>query len=763
MITQLLQFLRKGEQASRSRVPGLPPLADLLVGTLCIAALFLTWGQWATIFADRTAAIPIVGAAVFSVLGGLVVVHKTRASAHSVPIGLLLLILSCALWYGQRSRHLIADLAGSWKSLASTGLLVPSEAEFVLVPVLTIWLAGWAMAEIVGRRRPITAIFLAIGGAHAVAIAYTVSQQQPRFWIIAALCIVAFLMVGIRAADSHAEHADTGGGTGGLAGLDQTAAIRWRQALIAVPLALGVTAFGVGFDRLVSGGSPDSFDLRERLVRPLDVFEATSPLSRVKTGLISPAPADVFTIVVDGLATDDSVEYIHVASLDLYDGAIWSSSARFETAGALLPPPEQPQGLDALSISQTVKIESAYPFTFLPRIGQVTKTDSPFLGWDPRSGSLANIETSVEAFTYATFVRMSTKLEPTGAELDQPIDQLRYATAYPELTDEQRPAFESLLSEASDGATTKLEMLENLEQLLRSEAFAYNPNAPGGHSMAALASYLDPATANGQANDSDGASPSIGFTEQSAATFAVAARQLGVPSRIVVGYRLPTPLRWDHGREVVTEDMIHAWPEVWFNEVGWVRFEPTNTSNSTSEQTARTPAVGDDASASRAAALPDLQDPVLIPDLREASATQRRLIILAIAMAVPLLVLVGIVILKRVRRQRRRTGEPAERITGAWQEARETLEVFGLPSSRSSTVIELAEQLNEAGHMKVAIPVAKMASTVTSALYAPEAPSAEQADAMWAESDAVRTEAHRVVPIARRLRAAADPRSLISR
>jgi transglutaminase-like putative cysteine protease len=64
-----------------------------------------------------------------------------------------------------------------------------------------------------------------------------------------------------------------------------------------------------------------------------------------------------------------------------------------------------------------------------------------------------------------------------------------------------------------------------------------------------------------------------GYCQQFAFSMAVLARLLGIPSRVVVGYTQGTFLggtRW----RVTTRD-AHAWPELYFQGAGWLRFEPT--------------------------------------------------------------------------------------------------------------------------------------------------------------------------------------------
>lgn len=64
-----------------------------------------------------------------------------------------------------------------------------------------------------------------------------------------------------------------------------------------------------------------------------------------------------------------------------------------------------------------------------------------------------------------------------------------------------------------------------------------------------------------------------GYCQQYAFAMAVLARLLGIPSRVVVGYTAGQQ-RGNGTWEVTTAD-AHAWPELYFTGVGWLRFEPT--------------------------------------------------------------------------------------------------------------------------------------------------------------------------------------------
>ncbi|HET9897203.1 MAG TPA: DUF3488 and transglutaminase-like domain-containing protein [Streptosporangiaceae bacterium] len=64
-----------------------------------------------------------------------------------------------------------------------------------------------------------------------------------------------------------------------------------------------------------------------------------------------------------------------------------------------------------------------------------------------------------------------------------------------------------------------------------------------------------------------------GFCEQFAFAMAVLARLEGIPSRIAVGYTSGT--EHSGGNWQVTTADAHAWPELYFTGLGWLRFEPT--------------------------------------------------------------------------------------------------------------------------------------------------------------------------------------------
>ncbi len=129
------------------------------------------------------------------------------------------------------------------------------------------------------------------------------------------------------------------------------------------------------------------------------------------------------------------------------------------------------------------------------------------------------------------------------------LEQLRVAGDVPDILTADARAW------TADGTTNyeKAILLQN--HFLQN--FTYSTAAAADQSSSALESFLRDRS---------------GYCQQFAATMALMARSLGIPARVVVGY---TPGKKDGDTWVVTGKDAHAWPELLFPGIGWVRFEPT--------------------------------------------------------------------------------------------------------------------------------------------------------------------------------------------
>ena len=182
-----------------------------------------------------------------------------------------------------------------------------------------------------------------------------------------------------------------------------------------------------------------------------------------------------------------------------------------------------------------------------------------------------------------------------------------------------------------------------------------------------------------------------GYCEQFAATMALMARLEGIPARVVVGF---TPGTKSGDNYVVTTADAHAWPELYFDDAGWLRFEPTpradgQTSNPNYANTSTTPvpvtadSTGPSASASAATSTRDvIPRAVGAPTSGKHTPKSTRLPVGGIvAGAVLLLVLACAPIARWLTRRRRWTAADtaAARAHAAWAELGDDLRDLGVP------------------------------------------------------------------------------------
>ncbi|QJU53698.1 DUF3488 and transglutaminase-like domain-containing protein [Herbiconiux sp. KACC 21604] len=130
------------------------------------------------------------------------------------------------------------------------------------------------------------------------------------------------------------------------------------------------------------------------------------------------------------------------------------------------------------------------------------------------------------------------------------------------------PVIADTAAAVTAGATTGYERAVALQEYFRSDQFSYSLQTPveggfDGDTADAIAVFLDVKS---------------GYCVHYSAAMAVMARTLGIPSRIAVGYapgQSPDSTAAGGAVYEVYTDQLHAWPELYFEGVGWLPFEPT--------------------------------------------------------------------------------------------------------------------------------------------------------------------------------------------
>jgi len=277
------------------------------------------------------------------------------------------------------------------------------------------------------------------------------------------------------------------------------------------------------------------------------------------------------------------------------------------------------------------------------------------------------------------------------------------------------------------GSTTDFERAWMLQAWFRDSGdFQYSTDVDTGHDALVLLDWLtDPTSTNYR----------TGYCEQFAASMAVLARALGIPTRVVWGFTPGEVSTQPDGTELITvrDTNAHAWVEVWLSPYGWVAFDPTPRGQFLP------PSVTQDfdpvdyvPELTTGIPLPNPTDTPGIDDGGElvgddptaaGSSPGPRWWLILIVGSVPLLGVVPVV--KRLRRRRRLARVRDGDITAAWDEIVDRLTDLGEQVPSSSTPMELARSTDT-----VLLP---LASSYSSTIYGGRSGQAQESDLLGVE------------------------------
>jgi transglutaminase-like putative cysteine protease len=280
--------------------------------------------------------------------------------------------------------------------------------------------------------------------------------------------------------------------------------------------------------------------------------------------------SDVPLLTVD---TDDPApSYIKVSVLTNFNGEAWTTGDRKIPSGQVANGTTMPpmQGLSPLQV-QTTPHSYAFQATndleahWLPVPDLVTSANAPGV-W--------KYDLTTRDFISGEATQTSEGLSWTATGIDAKYDANRLAAApeapsliqatYTSLpTQGIPPNVRELAAEVTRDKATAYEKAVALQNWFRAPGrFTYTLEVNPANGSDALEQFLG-----------DGPEGRRGYCEQFASAFAVMARSLRIPARVVVGFLNPEPIT--AGRYEFSSWDLHAWPEVYFEGAGWVRFEPT--------------------------------------------------------------------------------------------------------------------------------------------------------------------------------------------
>jgi len=179
------------------------------------------------------------------------------------------------------------------------------------------------------------------------------------------------------------------------------------------------------------------------------------------------------------------------------------------------------------------------------------------------------------------------------------------------------------------------------------------------------------------------------------------ARTLGIPARIAVGFTAGESERDAEAKVTtftVTTDELHAWPELYFDKIGWVRFEPTKSRGTVPDFPAAPvddPATPENEASPSATPTPEATDaapdvPRDDPSQATSGQTVRPANVLAIIGSVLAILVLLALVTPAIIRSGRRRGRLASVVRdgtalAAWAELLDTARDLGRPLPESLT------------------------------------------------------------------------------
>ncbi len=280
-----------------------------------------------------------------------------------------------------------------------------------------------------------------------------------------------------------------------------------------------------------------------------------SPLASVSAQLSSQSDTELFR------ARSSQPHYWRLTSLDDFDGIHWKASNSYQDLdGQDLEPP------DAIRPDETEQVAdvtiSALSSGWLPTLYRPVTIDLASdidVRYHADSSSLlvSHADEDLDGLNYST----------TSAIATPSAEALLAATGPPDVDAQylSLPAgfsrrASSIAHELGDELSTPFEKAKALQDYLRE--FDYDRSV----------------SFNGSSPTDEFLRERRGFCQQFASTFAAMARELGIPSRVAVGFTFGESTSTDESgisEWIVRGRNAHAWPEVYLAGQGWIAFEPT--------------------------------------------------------------------------------------------------------------------------------------------------------------------------------------------
>jgi transglutaminase-like putative cysteine protease len=546
------------------------------VGDSLLAGLASAVVAWplTTLFTPSTWIRPTLGVIVLVVLAGVLARHLTTSWIGVAAIQLVGLVLASSwiygrghLWYGLPTPDMVLAfnnlLVDARETVQNYAAPAPTTRGVTLGIGLAIGLAAIVVDHLAVMRRSPAMAGLPLLTAFLISASNSGSSLHPMYFVAAGAVWLLLLgrqgIASLRRWSTTAPMSTAGrksddhDGAYGYAAVGRTLAAAGLVTAVALPVVIPHLPTRYLIDGL--GRSSEATGFSDGQVGLRSTLDLTKSLQ-------NPSKAPIFTYTTNApLLTP-----LRVGVLESYRDDNWEPGPTNVRYGRQTQVP-LPGELDDSVPRETYRVSVNDSRLEAPQIAAPTPIVSGDLGrvrWGvDEDTSVVSVARSASSYSFSYL-----QLNPTPESLDQPVVPATGGVLPPDL--QLDPESAQLVQERTaevvpDGAS-RIEAARAIQKYLRSDGgFTYSLQVPE-----------TVRNEFGQLSRPDAISlflqAKVGYCVQFASAMVMMSRAAGIPARIAIGFLPGSATR---GTYTVTGAEAHAWPELFFEGIGWLRFEPT--------------------------------------------------------------------------------------------------------------------------------------------------------------------------------------------
>jgi hypothetical protein len=751
----------------------------VLVLPLTVIATGWASAPWLRAYPSSVLAVPLFGAAVLSVLVPVLAerfgASRLWQSALIDVLAWLAYSLLVVLHKPEGFGDLVHGLVNGPAQILSFALPLVSPRTLLVAPVTLCWLSGVVAGECLARRWytpvPYAGWLVTFGLCYLGTERAAVSNDQNTLWYDTVLGIgLLVTLLLLRLAQSWVRQDLSAQSTQA----DSVLPLRGLATGVVITVLVGLIAIGFARSPAMSGRS--TTPERVPSVQTSVPLTPISLIAGLRPADPSAAGSPVFSVQVDRA----SPNYFSVANLDYYDGDGWSFQRTFRPSGGVIPA-DLDSSLDVSGppITQEYRIDgdALTHAPWMPYLYRPQRVSGTQINVDPGSGMIVPIRSLRWGDTFqvrskasdASFAALGPGALP--ATSTPPIDLSIPGSLRAALSD----VVMSMAPEVGVPTSQPIRYLQALLADLHANYTLARPKPAVRAPTPSMSAGPSPAASpphTGGTGFADVLASALGpyrsaTPEQYATLYTMVARELGVPARIVTGFRVPLRPHTTSlapGYYPVTTADAWTWVQIPIRGAGWMDVDPSPGSyaTATGQQVGAaatptpttapptrnalvTPTAGGHAVAAKSA----------VQHGRSSSSMGKIVVALLITAAVLVVILLLLLLRKQVRvRRRRRVRDPRRRLLNAWRESLDMLTESGLPDLTTLTNAEVAAATKEQFGSEsgaIADSLGQVANAVVFSTSVSVA--ADDADAAWRSQQRLRTLVRRRLPLRRRIAA----------